>query len=107
MRISDWSSDVCSSDLSTQKRPSARGLRLRRGFGVRQPLYKPLREITKACENIVMKLSNIGFCPSREAFDLPLLTIAILSRRQRMRSEESRVGKECVSTCRISGSPAH
>src|SRR3546814_1770507 len=84
MRISDWSSDVCSSDLSTQKRPSARGLRLRRGFGVRQPLYKPLREITKACENIVMKLSNIGFCPSREAFAFPLLTIAILSRRPRM-----------------------
>src|SRR3546814_13061944 len=64
MRISDWSSDVCSSDLSfrRRRRPARRGL-----WRARRP-----RQV-----------------------------------RYRGRSEERRVGKECVSTCRSRWSPYH
>src|SRR3546814_6292385 len=67
MRISDWSSDVCSSDL--------------RG-GVRQ-CGRPLPD------ELVPGLDG-GAADER----LP-------------RSEERRVGKECVSTCRSRWSPYH
>src|SRR3546814_16901597 len=38
MRISDWSSDVCASDLSTRSRPGRRGRRGRRGPKARKAL---------------------------------------------------------------------
>src|SRR3546814_8329111 len=69
MRISDWSSDVCSSDLL----PSVRG----RGG----------RRLSASCS-----LSVLPLAPG------PLPAI---------RSEERRVGKECVSTCRSRWSPYH
>src|SRR3546814_1159625 len=71
MRISDWSSDVCSSDLNLDP---ARGARL----GEDMPRISPLALLP----------------PGR----LP----AVL-----LRSEERRVGKECVSTCRSRWSPYH
>src|SRR3546814_2190809 len=69
MRISDWSSDVCSSDLPRARAP---GLDVRSaGGGFSAP------------------------CP------------CIRARLRRRRSEERRVGKECVSTCRSRWSPYH
>src|SRR3546814_6130229 len=67
MRISDWSSDVCSSDLGTFA-----GALFRRLFVVPTQLHLAIH-----------------------AFTLQL------------RSEERRVGKECVSTCRSRWSPYH
>src|SRR3546814_10348276 len=61
MRISDWSSDVCSSDL---------------------PVFR--------------KFSRVRASPSCCFLD-----------RAGERSEERRVGKECVSTCRSRWSPYH
>src|SRR3546814_10055525 len=69
MRISDWSSDVCSSDLH---RPGEA-----RGSYVSAPGFS-------ACP-----LGDIIFIPAHQ------------------RSEERRVGKECVSTCRSRWSPYH
>src|SRR3546814_3860765 len=66
MRISDWSSDVCSSDL-------------------------------KAYWLIEGTASALG------AVLASLLAAAIVGQR----SEERRVGKECVSTCRSRWSPYH
>src|SRR3546814_4598966 len=66
MRISDWSSDVCSSDLDWLHRPQ----RVAAGAG------------------------RVGVA------DRP-------RRPGRNRSEERRVGKECVSTCRSRWSPYH
>src|SRR3546814_18362481 len=43
-------------------------------------------------------LSNIAICPARGCVDVKSLKI---------RSEERRVGKECVSTCRSRWSPYH
>src|SRR3546814_981716 len=77
MRISDWSSGVCSSDLARSRRgdPPVLGEH-RRGD----------RELQRRC--------------SRE----PSLRIP---RGAGARSEARRVGKECVSTCRSRWSPYH
>src|SRR3546814_8234942 len=63
MRISDWSSDVCSSDLGTLIRNE-----------------RPALHFDRAILEVVDALN---------------------------RSEERRVGKECVSTCRSRWSPYH
>src|SRR3546814_7537087 len=83
MRISDWSSDVCSSDLLAQARHAARHggriVRVARG-GDQADVGRMHR-----------RLSAVGMWAS-----IP-----------RTRSEERRVGKECVSTCRSRWSPYH
>src|SRR3546814_12236869 len=80
MRISDWSSDVCSSDL-------------RRRSGL--PGKRPIR-----AENWTVR--------SARASAAEAVRRCCRTRRQpvarRRRSEERRVGKECVSTCRSRGS---
>src|SRR3546814_10789487 len=65
MRISDWSSDVCSSDLA----------------------------------------QNGGYCRVRGK--LASGDARRIGKHQLERSEERRVGKECVSTCRSRWSPYH
>src|SRR3546814_2501072 len=78
MRISDWSSDVCSSDLAFDHQPTLgelRGATLAHEKGdIRAGLRQPSAEI-----------------PADAAG----------------RSEERRVGKECVSTCRSRWSAYH
>src|SRR3546814_2618687 len=71
MRISDWSSDVCSSDLQDdgKKYPSRRSKRHQSNHDSKE-------------------YENTGHKPMT-------------------RSEERRVGKECVSTCRSRWSPYH
>src|SRR3546814_9569402 len=84
MRISDWSSDVCSSDLESQGSgpfgvASGGGFSSRRAARVCAPSEKAVRDC--ALEST---------CQSSAP-----------------RSEERRVGKECVSTCRSRWSPSH
>src|SRR3546814_1220721 len=76
MRISDWSSDVCSSDLepAPQQRNVAEIVDLRR-----RPHVEAVFRRDFAGEEAAV----------------------------RTRSEERRVGKECVSTCRSRWSPYH
>src|SRR3546814_9946657 len=71
MRISDWSSDVCSSDLH----------------------FAPLHANSIAPY----------FYPNLS----PYKAFGINGRMVGVRSEERRVGKECVSTCRSRWSPYH
>src|SRR3546814_7828980 len=78
MRISDWSSDVCSSDLG-----AGGGCRCRWSGSIWR-----WRPFSTRC------LAPGG--GSRRN-----------SRRNCRRSEERRVGKECVSTCRSRWSPYH
>src|SRR3546814_3800601 len=79
MRISDWSSDVCSSDL-------AGGVLNAYGkFAI--PAFTPV--ILNVC------LIASAFVDSGSVYALA------------WRSEERRVGKECVSTCRSRWSPYH
>src|SRR3546814_20152280 len=91
MRISDWSSDVCSSDLHNA--PEA-GRHRRKGGRT----SFPPRSIPPAC---------LGGRALR-----PPLPLSVPSRRKKPRpgsnrSEERRVGKECVSPCRTRWSPYH
>src|SRR3546814_14229978 len=79
MRISDWSSDVCSSDLVP---PCAS----------RPPPSRTLAPLALASATRRSTLSSASWLISG-----PWLT----------RSEERRVGKECVSTCRSRWSPYH
>src|SRR3546814_18166793 len=82
-RISDWSSDVCSSDLRRAVRSAAVA------FGTSGGLW----------ERAISTLARSDHSGKRN-----------LSRPappRGRRSEERRVGKECVSTCRSRWSPYH
>src|SRR3546814_8351460 len=81
MRISDWSSDVCSSDLFRQRGDRGRGQRAVTHAG---DVEKTVRLVGTADDILADPLAGIG-----------------------LRSEERRVGKECVSTCRSRWSPYH
>src|SRR3546814_1753127 len=84
MRISDWSSDVCSSDLRRPVRP----------FAVqRRPRIRPGLE---QVGDVEMRLGVPDDQPA-----------AVGQPAVQPRSEERRVGKECVSTCRSRWSPYH
>src|SRR3546814_3200464 len=89
MRISDWSSDVCSSDL-----PVTLGLGIAREILV---LLVKLRRV--AARTVADAIALIG--PALAGL-WPLAATAAPAR-----SEERRVGKECVSTCRSRWSPYH
>src|SRR3546814_11591403 len=96
MRISDWSSDVCSSDL--QRRDGQRDP-LERGFGRERVGRKaPDRQ----------RIVGAGIGVGEQRRDVAVATHAQPGeRKMRDRSEERRVGKECVSTCRTRWSPYH
>src|SRR3546814_16851023 len=79
MRISDWSSDVCSSDLAAAGGGVAAGL-VAGVAGVWAKAAAAAR--TSAAAQALLVRTSIG-----------------------VRSEERRVGKECVSTCRSRWSP--
>src|SRR3546814_18974077 len=85
MRISDWSSDVCSSDLHISHNGSRTS-----------PL--PSHPIGRICGNYTgtrdsgLGTSGYGRCAT------PLAALATPSTPSR-RSEERRVGEECVRTC--------
>src|SRR3546814_10201729 len=84
MRISDWSSDVCSSDL---KFLSPRGGGREEGRKEATPVLS--RWVRRSPGGPTMlRRRSIFFKPG-------------------FRSEERRVGKECVSTCRSRWSPYH
>src|SRR3546814_1246828 len=75
MRISDWSSDVCSSDLAEHCLAYGH----RRGDDPVSAVFRPAARPTGP----------------------------IVPEELAHRSEERRVGKECVSTCRSRWSPYH
>src|SRR3546814_10687954 len=118
MRISDWSSDVCSSDLldecvklpADEKRVAeAMRLSLRRaercraafrqrdGYG----LFGIVQGGTNAAlrEESAKGLTGTGF----DGYAVGGLAVG----ETQAGSEERRVGKECVSTCRSRWSPYH
>src|SRR3546814_11260757 len=118
MRISDWSSDVCSSDLL--------GPLTRQGANELALLLEVIAAIMKRHAVAVTRHCDIGAVTvhsrCREhmgAVDghtlrlvdrrrIAVIKVAILFHVERdTRSEERRVGKECVSTCRSRWSPYH
>src|SRR3546814_14784146 len=100
MRISDWSSDVCSSDLQ---------------LTVVKKLVASLNADARilACDHGKVPLDTIldtGLFDEEKAARHPLWAKELYgyaSHQPETRSEERRVGKECVSTCRSRWSPYH
>src|SRR3546814_12026273 len=98
MRISDWSSDVCSSDLWTGD---------------------VVKKDDQAALYFLKKAGDQGLKPAQDSYnDIysqlnppkndPLVDEATPTPPSgKYRSEERRVGKECVSTCRSRWSPYH
>src|SRR3546814_7272324 len=101
MRISDWSSDVCSSDL--------REFRIRPDIDAEVPIHLRIQAgfvITERCcvDGLdVQRGNDAALSEIAEQRDLP----TGLAQDLAIRSEERRVGKECVSTCRSRWSPSH
>src|SRR3546814_12304365 len=96
MRISDWSSDVCSSDLVTAPRTTREGPAM---TDYKNTVFLPKTDFPM----------RAGL-PQREPELLAWWQQIDLDHRiveVRRRSEERRGGKECVSTCRSRWSPAH
>src|SRR3546814_2673455 len=90
MRISDWSSDVCSSDLGRQNQGIVTG-------------YPALLVIDKKHRSQHLPSRYFGLRP-RSAVVIRIQNMAAVTDG---RSEERRVGKEGVSTCRSRWSPYH
>src|SRR3546814_14626659 len=113
MRVSDWSSDGCSSDLDLSDEAALRGAweRMSATLGgemmpaLVQSMLDPGVDVAITVKEHpqvgpVLTISPGGTAPAFEPGDevrvLPL---------GHLRSEASRVGKECVSACRSRGAP--
>src|SRR3546814_14495836 len=99
MRISDWSSDVCSSDLVTAIGLVVGGVL----FVVARALINDLRPqfIILATPGNVARAIVAGALMALIAAVIPARRLAVLEPTAAYRSEERRVGKEWVSTCRL------
>src|SRR3546814_14794059 len=96
MRISDWSSDVCSSDLSSRYNLTRSSLhRCLQRHGISR-LPKADREKPKKFKKYEIGYFHVDIAELRYEGGRGFLYV---------RSEERRVGKECVSTCRSRWSP--
>src|SRR3546814_18645887 len=100
MRISDWSSDVCSSDLCFAVSPQPKTSR-----------EKAITTAGRLITNLLFDRHSLLWSVEPQAVDPPGVAVRHLkSPAARMfndRSEERRVGNECVSTFRSRWSPYH
>src|SRR3546814_5928249 len=107
MLISDWSSDVCSSDLGGFLQPEKMRVELL--------LVEPAGAVDAREHRVLLVAAPIG---PRHPRQFESIGVELAGRRQMGaaahiepgvfgigRSEERRVGKECVSTCRSRWSP--
>src|SRR3546814_12322844 len=111
MRISDWSSDVCSSDLNSI--PGA--------ADSVPPLIPGDPNLSTGCEEggqgpatpaPIVRPHESSCWQKRRGWAKPHFPPAnnhhnLFNLYDERRSEERRVGKECVSTCRSRWSPSH
>src|SRR3546814_13488389 len=113
MRISDWSSDVCSSDLVRYRHDRQKGYSVpnRKCYGLTKRRRQNRRTEKESRSTMTETVSlHEGF----EALEPYAKVWGKLEdqaqrylQRQHSRSEERRVGKECVSTCRSRWWPYH
>src|SRR3546814_17475214 len=108
MRISDWSSDVCSSDLSI-------------GAGEQARLQLQALSLVRSIEAVTVwapdpgktgryaqEMADVLACPVTACADIDTAMADVdIAVTTTPRSEERRVGKECVSTCGSRWSPYH
>src|SRR3546814_18150306 len=124
MRISDWSSDVCSSDLTSVQLSAAESASLEAACStdkyVNGPAaYRACVERQKAALAAGVRRPNLSVLSSAEQQSIeaacstekyvngPAAYNECLANQLAERSEERSVGKECVSTCRQREGPHH
>src|SRR3546814_12083330 len=141
MRISDWSSDVCSSDLVGAQcgsgaattdsgvpadatvagagQPLCQHVMLLRGFGTNDKVFQFRTDFTyegDSDEGLVRvnwgsyfsrDHKDTGFYSNDGGTGCVVCGYNVAAPPGVVRSEERRVGKECVSTCRSRWSPYH
>src|SRR3546814_14600705 len=125
MRISDWSSDVCSADLGPEDRLSGRDGTVPITWDAAEQYREdaavalgaiPEIAINKAlADSLQEAIELLDDCeiahPGRWEAALAMVGRSKLLNNsdpsKEHRSEERRVGKECVSTCRSRWSPYH
>src|SRR3546814_12890385 len=135
MRISDWSSDVCSSDLppaasaagpASPVTPGSPGTQpgtgarfafsgLEHGFDRRSDSQAPLEWSGGASvwehwimrTGVIAKKMGMTRLFQDDGRHVPVTVLALEGVQVVSRSEERRVGKECVSTCRSRWSPCY
>src|SRR3546814_8922840 len=124
MRISDWSSDVCSSDLMVLVEQLAQRLERRLMAGLEAVLVEAgvavdfglaavaaPQQVRLQADDRITAAHRAALDRFQQAGPRPAVSEFEESRDRRLevgdRSEERRVGKECVSTCRSRWSPDH
>src|SRR3546814_13241276 len=101
MRISDWSSDVGSSDLPAPFRLASAATRPVENPGLTSHRLRGDAQrcggLPAGCVQLLRQARSARRLPWKQSRPRP----------HPVRSEERRVGKECVSTCRSRWSPYH
>src|SRR3546814_14699257 len=102
MRISDWSSDVCSSDLASEAAVLALA-------GNANRFTQGIPQLQAQLDEVVRAMSSSGSPSSQIYIALRQNVLAgnLARRVTQVRSEARRVGKEGVSTCIYRWSPDH
>src|SRR3546814_14690312 len=104
MRISDWSSDVCSSDLpGRERRGHDDEQRIEAEQEARDDDEDADQDEHGARPDMVWEICSRGDAAARREY--PKTVCAELV--EALRSEARRVGKECVSTSRYRGAEDH
>src|SRR3546814_11838363 len=112
MRISDWSSDVCSSDLGDNVvlSPPIHFAAAAAADLTVESIIVPEGAVPGETVDVIYVVRNIGSVAATAPWTDRIYIDSddnIASARTLTRSEERRVGKECVSTCRSRWSPYH
>src|SRR3546814_14850875 len=103
MRISDWSSDVCSSDLTWHSSQNTHALRLHCA-----EFSKTTNTVARCSgQRSTQRKSHHVAATQVLGAARVVSTVDCLWSVQLDRSEERRDGKECVRTCRSRLSPSH
>src|SRR3546814_12755793 len=100
MRISDWSSDVCSSDLAGKVEPVPLNY-----YQTMEPAATPSAARRSPGRPLCNRRDRLSHMPGSAPVLGPLRDVVGPAHVLSDRSEERRVGKECVSTCRSGWSP--
>src|SRR3546814_11822436 len=105
MRISDWSSDVCSSDLRVIPRDNDKVMEVdSKAFAAAVDRVATISTEKSRAVKLALKPDGIELsATSPDHGSASEQLTAVYSAR----SEERSVGKECVSTCRSRWSPYH